>query len=96
MDKNKKDRQEAVVFLKCDCGCAAFVVERMEEGGEISYNISVQDSRYDCKNGTFWGRLKGAFRILFGKSVRYNDVYIDEPERFKKFLNELKALCQND
>ena len=70
------------------------VVEKSEwEDGEIDYNVSVQDSRYDHNYTTLWGRLKSAMKLLFGKPVYYSDVYIDEPERFIEFVKQLNVLC---
>jgi len=90
---NSKD---TTIMLKCDCGCSMLVVEKSEwEDGEIDYNISVQDSRYDHNYTTLWGRLKSAMKLLFGKPVYYSDVYIDEPERFIEFVKQLNVLCQN-
>ena len=71
-----------------------FVVDRtIWNDGEISYNITVQDSRYNHNNTTIWGRLKSAFKILFGKPVYYSDVYIDNPEKFAEFVGQLNDLC---
>ena len=70
------------------------VVERTEwETGEIDYDISIQDSRYDHNYTTLLGRLKSAAKILFGKPVYYSDVYINEPEKFKNFVNDMNRLC---
>jgi hypothetical protein len=89
------DSKETSIFLKCDCGCSMLVVEKSEwDDGEVDYNISVQDSRYDHNYTTFWGRLKSAMKVLFGKPVYYSDVYIDEPEKFKGFVQKLNDLCQ--
>jgi hypothetical protein len=63
------------------------------EDGDIDYNISVQDSRYDHNYTTLWGRLKSACKILFGKPVYYSDVYIDRPDKFKEFVEKLNELC---
>jgi hypothetical protein len=64
------------------------------ENGEIDYDISVQDSRYDHNYTTLWGRIKTAFKILFGKPVYYSDVYIDKPEQFEEFAGKLNTLCR--
>ena len=89
------DPKETVVLLKCDCGCSMFVVEKSEwDNGEVNYNITVQDSRYDHNYTTLWGRIKTAFKILFGKRVYYSDVYINEPEKFKAFVEKLNELCK--
>jgi hypothetical protein len=92
-----KTKRETSVLLKCDCGCSMFVVERtVWDDGEINYNITVQDSRYDHNYTTVWGRIKIALKILFGKPVYYSDVYIGEPEKFHKFVAQLDALCSED
>ena len=70
------------------------VVERtVWEDGDIDYDISVQDSRYDHNYTTIWGRFKSAMKILFGKPVYYSDVYIDSPEKFRGFVEDLNRLC---
>jgi hypothetical protein len=61
--------------------------------GEINYNITVQDSRYDHNYTTLWGRIKSAMKILFGKPVYYSDVHIDDPQKFKEFVEKLNKLC---
>jgi hypothetical protein len=97
MDKITKKPKETTVILKCDCGCSMFVVEKSEwDDGEINYNITVQDSRYDHNYTTLLGKIKNAMRILFGKPVYYSDVYISEPEKFKEFIKQLNTLCLED
>jgi hypothetical protein len=74
-------------MLKCDCGCSMLVVDREEwEDGEVNYNISVQDSRYDHNYTTLWGRIKSAAKVLFGKPVYYSDIYIGDSEKLREFL----------
>ncbi|MCG8499513.1 MAG: hypothetical protein MJB12_03775 [Firmicutes bacterium] len=91
------NKQETTVFLKCDCGCSMFVVDKsVWDNGEINYNIMVQDSRYDHNHTTLWGRIKSAFKILLGKPVYYSDIYIDKPEKFKEFVGKLNALCEEE
>ena len=52
------DKQEFSVMLKCCCGCSMLVVDKtVWENGEIDYNITVQDSRYDHNYTTLWGRI---------------------------------------
>jgi len=77
------DKQEASVFLKCDCGLFSAC---------INYSITVQGSHYDHKHATLLGWIKSAVKILFGKPIYYSDVYIDNPEEFRKFVEELDEL----
>jgi hypothetical protein len=91
------NKKESSVMLKCSCGCSMFVAEKtVWEDGDISYNLTVQDSRYDHNYNTIWGRVKSAMKVLFGKPVYYSDVYIDKPEKFKEFVDQLNKLYQAD
>jgi hypothetical protein len=91
------NKNETTILLKCDCGCSMLVVEKCKwEDGEVNYNISVQDSRYDHNYTTLWGRIKSAAKVLFGKPVYYSDVYIDEPEKFGEFVKRLNELCAGE
>jgi len=88
------NKQEATVMLKCDCECSMLVVDKTTwENGEIDYNISVQDSRYDHNYTTLWGRIRSAMKILLGKPVYYSDIYIEKPEKFREFVKELNKIC---
>jgi len=88
------NKQETSVYLKCSCGCSMLVADKtVWEDGEINYNITVQDSRYDHKYTTIWGRIKSAIKILFGKPVYYSDVYIESPDKFRAFVEDLNKLC---
>jgi hypothetical protein len=89
------NKKETSVFLKCDCGCSMLVAEKTEwDTGEIDYDISIQDSRYDHNYTTLWGRIKSAAKILFGKPVYYSDVYIEDTNKFREFIGKLSELCE--
>jgi hypothetical protein len=88
------NKKETSIILKCDCGCSMLVVDREEwDDGEVNYNISVQDSRYDHNYTTLWGRIKSAAKVLFGKPVYYSDIYIEGSEKFGEFVEKLNKLC---
>jgi hypothetical protein len=58
------NKQETTIILKCDCGCSMLVVDKcVWDDGEVNYDISVQDSRYDHNYTTLWGRIKTAIKI---------------------------------
>ena len=45
-----------MITLPCDCKCCMLVIEKtVWEDGDIDYNISIQDSRYDHNYNTLWG-----------------------------------------
>lgn len=82
-----------MVTLPCNCRCCMFVAEKsVWDDGDVYYNLSIQDSRYDHNYNTIWGRIKRAFRILFGKPIYYNAVLMEGEEAFSKFLEDLAAL----
>lgn len=86
-----------MVVLSCDCKCCMFVVEKTKwEDGDVSYNISIQDSRYDHNYNTVWGRIKRAATALFGKPVYFNDVHIEDEGKFKKLISDLSELTADD
>ena len=82
-----------MIMLPCDCKCCMFVVEKtVWEDGDINYNITVQDSRYDHNYNTIWGRIKRAAKILFGKPIYYSDVHLEGEQTFKKLVEDMAAL----
>ena len=90
------EKKETSIYLKCSCGCSMVVVEKTEwDNGEIDYDIIIQDSRYDHNYTTVWGKMKSAAKILFGKPVYYSDVYIDTPEKYTQFVQDMGKLCVN-
>ena len=87
---NKKSK---LLTLPCDCKCCMFVIEKTAwEDGSIDYDISIQDSRYDHNYNTLWGRIKRAIKILFGKPIYYNDVYLSGEESFNQLIEDMNRL----
>ena len=88
MDNNCKSH-----FVRCDCGCCWMVFERVEwEDGDVDFNVSVVDSRYDHKANGLLNRIKRAAGALLGKPVHFNDVYIQDPARFGELVDALQAM----
>ena len=82
-----------MITLPCDCKCCMLVIEKtVWEDGDINYNISIQDSRYDHNYNTLWGRVKRAAKILFGKPIYYSDVHLEGEETFKKLVKDMGDL----
>ena len=90
-------KHQEMAFLKCGCGCSMFVVEKtIWQDGDVDYNISSQDSRFDHDNRSLKNRIKGAIKIMFGKPVYYSDIYIpkEEKEKLKKFIDEINKMLE--
>ena len=84
---------EKCVRMRCDCGCCAVEFTRTDwDDGEVSYDISVLDSRYDHNVNGLFGRLRRAFGVLVGKPVYFNDAFMRE-EEFVDLLGKLMALA---
>ena len=82
-----------MITLPCDCKCCMLVIEKtVWEDGDINYNISIQDSRYDHNYNPLWGRVKRAAKILFGKPIYYSDVHFEGEETFKKLVKDMGDL----
>lgn len=89
-----KEKSKMIV-LPCDCKCCMLVIEKtVGEDGDVSYNISIQDSRYDHNYNTVWGRIKRAVKVLFGKPIYYNDLYLEGEEKFHKLVDDMEALTR--
>lgn len=89
------NEKSKIITLPCDCKCCMFVIEKtMWEDGDINYNITIQDSRYDHNYNTLWGRIKRAVKILFGKPIYYSDVHLEGEQTFKKLVNDMDKLAK--
>ena len=87
-------KQSKIITLPCDCKCCMFVIEKaIWEDGNINYNITIQDSRYDHNYNTPWGRIKRATKILFGKPIYYNDIHLEGEEIFRKLVKDMDLLA---
>lgn len=85
------------ITLPCDCKCCMLVIEKtIWEDGDINYNITIQDSRYDHNYNTLWGRMKRAAKTLFGKPIYYNDVYLDGEETFQQLAEDINNLAKSN
>jgi hypothetical protein len=74
-----------------------FVVEKTKwADGDISYSITIQDSRYDHNYNTLWGRMKRAVKALFGKPVYFSDVHLEGEERYKKLVADMTDLLNTN
>jgi len=65
-------------------------------GRRHQLHITIQDSRYDHKYNTVWGRLKRAAKALFGKPVYFSDVHLEGEERYKKLVANMTDLLNSN
>lgn len=89
------EKASEMIIVPCDCKCCMLVIEKTAwEDGDVDYNISIQDSRYDHNYNTLWGKIKRAVKILFGKPIYYNDVYMNGEEPFRKLVDNMERLAE--
>ena len=82
------------ITIPCDCRCCMFVIEKtIWDDGDINYNLTIQDARYDHNFNTIWGRIKRAAKTLFGNPIYYNDVHLEGEETFLKLVKDMDALA---
>ena len=87
-----KDKRKMITML-CDCRCSMFVVEKVVwDDGEINYNLSIQDSRYDHNCNSIWGRIKRAIKALTGKPYCFNEVLLSGKDGFHNLINDMEVL----
>lgn len=95
MSEDGKRAQESTkcVTVRCACMCCRLVFEKTVFGnGDSWYNVSVEDSRYDHGATGLLNRVRNAARVLFGRPVVYNDVFIEDPRRFDALVADLREL----
>ena len=93
----KSIENKQTITLRCDCHCCMLVIDKeVFFDGEIWYNISMQDSSYNHNYNTIWGRIKRACKCLFGKPIYYNDICINESQKFLDFVSELNKMIENN
>lgn len=95
-DKEKKITPETKrVIIPCDCRCCALMVEKnIWPDGDIDYDISVVDSRYDHDVNSVFGRIKRAAGVLVSKPVPFNDAYVPGDEEFSSIIDQLTELLE--
>ncbi|WP_294731100.1 hypothetical protein [uncultured Faecalibaculum sp.] len=83
------------VLRRCDCQCCALLVEKQQYPGEDpQYNLSIVDSYYDPGPGSLRSRIRNAWKVLTGKRVYYNDLFMQDPADFQSLVRELQELAE--
>ena len=75
------DRAETVEFVRCDFA-----------DGSTNYEINIVDSYCGYDFMSTKNRFKRAWKAFWAKPVCYTGIYVEEPERVQKFLQECYSL----
>ena len=90
-------KNEQNVFIKCDCNAENAVFCRYEwNPGDVDYEISIEDAYCGGSYMGIKGRFKRAWKAFWAKPISYNAVYVQDPERMKKFLQECLSIMEVD
>ena len=94
-------RDLGTIILRCDDYCTMLVIDKTkyqwkDDPIEIDYNISMQDSSLDGYHNTFKQRIIRAFKVLFGKPIYYNDIYIQDEKQIIEFRDALNELIEKN
>lgn len=79
------------IFIRCDDGAETLVVDKIDILNYCYFSISIQDS-YIYNANTFIGRVKRAFKVLFGKPIEYTSIVVSSKEDMRKFLDDFYKL----
>lgn len=77
------------VSLTCDdCAETVEFCKYVFIDNDINYEINIVDSY--CGHGFMGikGRIRRAWRAFWAKPICYTGVYVEDPERMKKFLTD--------
>lgn len=86
------------IFLKCDCHAETVVFTRFkwDHDNSTDYDISIEDSYCGGNYMGINGRFKRAWKAFWAKPICHAGVYIEDPERMKKFLQECLELMNTN
>ena len=86
------------IFLKCDCHAETAVFTRfnwgIKERPEDDYELSIEDSYCGGDYMGIKGRFKRAWKAFWAKPICHTGIYIEDPERMKKFLQDCLELME--
>lgn len=83
------------VCLKCDDHEEILEFNRIEwSRDDIDYEISIKDSYCGGDYRGVIGRLRRAWQAFWGKPIYYTSIYVDDPDRTRKFLEQCLALME--
>lgn len=87
--------KEQNVFLRCDDHDETAVFARYDwEPGDTDYALSIQDAYCGSSHMGIIGRFKRAWHAFWAKPICYAEVFCDDGERMKKFLEECLELMK--
>lgn len=81
------------VYFRCDDNAEAIVFSKYAwDGGDVSYEFTIEDSYCGGDYMGINGRFKRALRAFWAKPLHYTGVYCEDGERMKKFLADCLRL----
>lgn len=89
----KEDR----ITLRCKCGGeAAVFANYVSYDGDVSFELSIEDSYIGGDYRGFFGRIKRAWKAFCAKPVVYTSIFSEDKDEVRKFLTDCLDLVNNN
>ena len=89
--------KEKSIFLKCDCHAETVVFTRFNwdfKDDDVNYEFTIEDSYCGGNFMGIKGRFKRAWMAFWAKPISYTGVYVEDPDRMRKFLQDCLELME--
>ena len=96
---NLRDKTKEVTIQCEDCAERVVFMQHNWEymhDGDVDYEICIEDCYCGGEDRGFFGRLKRSWRAFWAKPVYYSGIYVEDPERVRKFLCDCLALMDDE
>lgn len=87
-----------IIMLRCMDNQEMLMVTKINDyyNDTPMYQFSFQDSYICDEHNNIRGRIKRAFKILFGKPICYLDLYIEDKAEIKRFISDLDNMIKGE
>lgn len=90
-----QDQRMKYIELRCDDHEENLVLTRYDwDDGDVDFEITIEDSYCGGTCVGLAGRFKRAWHAFRAKPITYSGVYITDPRRLLKFLQDSVALVE--
>lgn len=82
-------------YLRCDDHAETLEFTRIEwDANDIDYEINIVDAYCGGDRMGIAGRFRRAWHAFWAKPIYHNSIYVDDPARVKKFLEECLGMME--
>ena len=85
------------VAIQCEDGAERVVfMKRVWGDGDVDYELNFEDAYCGGGYTGIFGRLKRAWHAFRTKPIYYSGIYIEEPQRVRRFLEDCLKLMDDE